>query len=124
MASTVSQPSDHTDPYARPYIGRMVADRVRRSTDPPRSPLSPDPGRRRLTPREREIVLLVAGGLKDSVIAKRLGLATTTVGLHVSKALRRLRLDSRGELAAWVAARRFPDGMGGGLRRGEADPIA
>ena len=93
---------------------------ARRSTDPPRAPLGPDPARRRLTPREHEVALLVAEGLKDAAIARRLGLATNTVGLHVSRTLRRLRLDGRRELVAWVAARRFPNGMGGDLRRSEA----
>lgn len=90
---------------------------ARRSTDPSRTPSAPDPTRRRLTAREREVALLVADGLKDAVIARRLGLAATTTGHYIRRILQRLQLKDRRELAAWVAARRSSDDAGRRLRR-------
>ena len=80
----------------------------RRSTDPPRAPLAPDLTRRRLSARELEIALLVAEGLKDFLIARRLGLSTSTVGTHVRRIQSRLGLDDRAGIIAWVEARRSP----------------
>ena len=91
---------------------------ARRATDPSRTPLGGDPTRRRLTDRERVVALLVADGLPDLLIARHLGIAPATVGNYVRRICLRLRLDERRALAAWVAARRGPDG---GLRRGEAE---
>jgi DNA-binding NarL/FixJ family response regulator len=99
----------------------MTTERTRRDSDPPHVPLAPDPTRRRLTAREQEIALLVGDGLKDAVIAKRLGLTVSTTGHYIRKVLRRLRLGSRGELVAWVAVRRSSTGVGGMLRRVEAN---
>lgn len=99
----------------------MSTERTRRNTDPPHTPLAPDPTRRRLTAREQEIALLVGHGLKDAVIAKRLGLTVSTTGHYIRKVLRRLRLGSRGELVAWVAVRRSSTGAGDVLRRVETN---
>ena len=83
-------------------------------------PDMPDPTARRLSPRERQVALLVAEGLKDADIAGRLGLKPGYVGVCIQRIRRRLDLGSRAEVAAWVAARRDPDELGGHLRR--ADP--
>src|SRR6476469_3886062 len=96
---------------------------MRRSDDDPdqtRVLLGPDPSRRRLSPREREVALLMADGLKDELIARRLGISAATVGNYVMRIRRRLKLDSREELAAWVRARIDPDDPSGRLRRQHA----
>jgi len=95
----------------------------RRQADPPRSPLAPDPTRRRLSARELQIALLVADGLKDVVIARGLGLSASTVATHVRRIQSRLGLHGRQELAAWVNARRDRDHPEAGLRRGESDRV-
>ncbi len=82
--------------------------------------MRPDPSVRRLSPREREIALLVADGLKDPAIARQLDLSRWTVASYVQRVKRRLNLADRAEIAAWVMARRFPDAPEGWLRR--ADP--
>jgi DNA-binding NarL/FixJ family response regulator len=92
----------------------------RRATDPPRAPLGVDPARRRLTDRERAVALLVAGGLPVAAIAARLGLAPGTVSNYTQHILRKLDLDSRRELAAWVNARRDSADPEARLRRTRA----
>jgi DNA-binding CsgD family transcriptional regulator len=89
-----------------------------RATDPPVAPGAPDPTRRRLSAREREIALLIGAGRKDIVIARRLGLSSSTVRTHVRNMQFRLSLATRAELVAWVAARYTPDHPEDGLRRG------
>jgi DNA-binding NarL/FixJ family response regulator len=63
---------------------------------------------RRLTERERQVALLVAEGLKDVVIARRLGLSASTVAAYVRNIKQRLKLDTRAEITAWVTARLDP----------------
>lgn len=57
----------------------------------------------RLTPRQREVSVLIAGGMTNEQIAQRLVLTTGTVANHVEAILRRLEVDSRTEIAALVA---------------------
>jgi len=54
----------------------------------------------RLTAREHEVATLLAGGLSNKHIARRLSLANATVKNHVHKILEKLRLERRGEVAA------------------------
>jgi DNA-binding CsgD family transcriptional regulator len=57
----------------------------------------------RLTPRQREVSILIAGGLTNEQIAQQLVLTSGTVANHVEAILRRLELDSRTKIAALVA---------------------
>jgi predicted ATPase/DNA-binding CsgD family transcriptional regulator len=58
-----------------------------------------------LSRREAEVALLVAEGMTSRSIAGRLHLAERTVENHVQSALNKLNLNSRAQLAAWVAHR-------------------
>ncbi len=57
-----------------------------------------------LTPAERNVADLVAGGLTNPEIAARLGIRAGTVKDHVSSALRKLGVRTRAELAAAVSS--------------------
>ncbi len=60
-----------------------------------------------LTPREREVLQLIARGYRYKEIAARLHLSVKTVEAHVSSVLRKLQLSSRHELTRWAADRRL-----------------
>jgi len=57
----------------------------------------------RLTPRQREVSILIGGGMTNEQIAQRLVLTPGTVANHVEAILRRLDVDSRTKIAALVA---------------------
>jgi DNA-binding CsgD family transcriptional regulator/uncharacterized protein YkwD len=60
----------------------------------------------RLTPRQEQIIKLVAAGLGDKEIAARLGLAPNTVRTHLQRLFRQHGLRNRAEAAAeWVTLR-------------------
>jgi DNA-binding NarL/FixJ family response regulator len=60
-----------------------------------------------LTPREREVLQLIARGYRYKEIAARLHLSVKTIETHVSSVLRKLQLSSRAELTHWAAQRRL-----------------
>lgn len=57
-----------------------------------------------LTPRQRQVIHLIAEGLTNKEIASRLGIAVHTVKTHVHAVLTALKLRSRLELAVLVYA--------------------
>lgn len=58
-----------------------------------------------LSPREQEVLQLIARGYTYREIASRLFLSVKTVETHVSAVLRKLQLSNRHELTAWAARR-------------------
>ena len=56
-----------------------------------------------LTPRELEVLKLVAQGLSNPDVAQRLALSEHTVHRHLANILRKLGLSSRVAAAAWGA---------------------
>ena len=60
-----------------------------------------------LTPREREVLQLIARGYRYKEIAARLHLSVKTIESHVSSVLRKLQLSSRHELTRWAHERRL-----------------
>jgi DNA-binding NarL/FixJ family response regulator len=55
-----------------------------------------------LTLREREVLVLVAGGLNNRRIAEHLGISERTARTHVSNILLKLNLASRTQAALWA----------------------
>lgn len=70
-------------------------------------PVPIDPELDLLTPREREVMRLLARGYAYKEIARRLTISIKTVETHASAVLRKLQLSSRNELASWAARRRL-----------------
>ena len=62
-----------------------------------------------LTPRERDIVRILARGASNKDIARELDLAESTVKIHVRNVLRKLNLSSRVQIAIHALARDLAD---------------
>lgn len=60
-----------------------------------------------LTPREREVLRLIARGYTYREAATELVLSTRTIESHVSSVLRKLQMSNRRELARWASDRRL-----------------
>jgi DNA-binding NarL/FixJ family response regulator len=60
-----------------------------------------------LTPREREVLRLIARGYSYKELARELSISVKTVETHVSAVLRKLQLSTRHQLTRWAAERRL-----------------
>jgi DNA-binding NarL/FixJ family response regulator len=78
-ARAVASGESYVDPRLNPFIlGRVSTEDI---------PV--------LTPREREVMALLAEGLKGSQVAKRLGISPDTVRTHVENAMEKLEARTR-----------------------------
>jgi NarL family two-component system response regulator LiaR len=78
-----------------PVIARKVLDEL---SQPSERPPTPDP----LTPREVEVLRLVAQGLQNPEIAEKLVITEATVRTHVSNIMSKLHLASRTQAALYA----------------------
>ena len=62
-----------------------------------------------LTEREREVLALVAAGLPNKLIARKLEISEKTVKTHLTSIYRRIGVDSRTEAALWARQRGIGD---------------
>ena len=90
------------DAVFSPRLAGFVLDAFRAG-----EPLGTDPQLETLTPREREVLQLIARGYLYKEIAARLHLSVKTVEAHVSSVLRKLQLSTRHELTRWAQERRL-----------------
>ena len=60
-----------------------------------------------LSPREREVMRLIARGYTYKETAQELFLSVKTIETHVSNVLLKLQLSNRNELARWASDRRL-----------------
>ena len=90
------------DAVFSPRLAGFVLDAFRAG-----EPLGGDSELDNLTPREREVLQLIARGYRYKEIAARLHLSIKTVEAHVSSVLRKLQLSSRHELSRWAQQRRL-----------------
>ena len=83
-------------------IGEATEDRARRASDMRGANGGAPTGKgvERLTPREREVLDLMAGGLDNRAIAAKLGIQYTTVRGHVRSVVEKLGARSRLEAVA------------------------
>ncbi len=66
-----------------------------------------DPEFDQLTPRERQVLRLIARGYAYKEIARELGISAKTMESHMSAVLRKLQLANRYQLTNWAAERRM-----------------
>lgn len=72
----------------------------------------------RLTPRQRDILALVADGLTNKQVARSLGVSAGTVKVHLAQILRTLGVQNRTQAVALaVGAKRRPEGGRGPVAR-------
>ena len=88
-----------------PRLAGFVLDAF--AAGPPAGRPSFDPELDQLTPREREVLRLIARGYTYREIAKELFISVKTVESHVSSVLRKLQLSTRHQLTRWAAERRL-----------------
>jgi DNA-binding NarL/FixJ family response regulator len=93
------------DAVFSPRLAGFVLDAF--AGDPGAMPTSGDPDLDRLSPREREVLRLIARGYTYREVARELVLSVKTIETHVSNVLRKLQLSNRNELTRWAAARRL-----------------
>ena len=91
------------DVVVSPRLAGFVLDAFR---DAPVAP-SVDPELDQLTPREREVLRLLARGYAYKEIASELFISVKTVETHASNVLRKLQLSNRHQLTRWAADRRL-----------------
>jgi DNA-binding NarL/FixJ family response regulator len=66
-----------------------------------------DPELDQLSPREREVLRLIARGYTYKEVARDLTISAKTVESHVSSVLRKLQLSTRHQLTKWATDRRL-----------------
>ena len=86
-----------SDYVVRPYAPDELLARVRRLLEEQTAHIGADFG---LTPREREILQLLADGLTPTQISDRLFISPRTVGSHVENLFRKLGVSSRTQALA------------------------
>jgi DNA-binding NarL/FixJ family response regulator len=102
LAAAITRVADG-DVVFSPRLAGFVLDAFR---DAPAMP-SIDPEIDLLTPREREVLRLLARGYAYKEIASELFISIKTVETHASNVLRKLQLSNRHQLTRWAADRRM-----------------
>ncbi|HEV2427859.1 MAG TPA: response regulator transcription factor [Acidimicrobiales bacterium] len=93
------------DAVFSPRLAGFVLDAFA-ATDPGLARLATDPELDQLTPRERDVLRLIARGYSYKDIATSLSISVKTVESHVSSVLRKLQLSNRHQLTRWANERR------------------
>ena len=95
------------DAVFSPRLAGFVLDAFASGPAPDVSEPSFDPELDQLTPREREVLRLIARGYTYKEIARELYISVKTVETHVSSVLRKLQLSTRHQLTRWATERRL-----------------
>jgi len=107
------EPEDLLKQMHQAAVGRMViserltallAEALRNN-----KPSQSTPDYHSLTPREQQILKLIAAGLSNKMIARRLDISEGTVKVHVKHLLKKLSLRSRVEVAVWAVQQGLTD---------------
>jgi DNA-binding NarL/FixJ family response regulator len=102
LADAITRVADG-DVVFSPRLAGFVLDAFR---DAPVAP-AVDPEIDQLTPREREVLRLLARGYAYKEIASQLFISIKTVETHASNVLRKLQLSNRHQLTRWAVDRRM-----------------
>ncbi|OLR90561.1 response regulator [Actinokineospora bangkokensis] len=103
LATAVQRVADG-DAVFSPRLAGFVLDAF--ADRPGAAPIS-DPELDLLTPRERDVLRLLARGYAYKEIAAELFISVKTVETHVSSVLRKTQLSNRYELSRWASDRRL-----------------
>jgi DNA-binding NarL/FixJ family response regulator len=103
LADAIARVADG-DAVFSPRLAGFVLDAFR---DAPVPPAAVDPEIDLLTPREREVLRLLARGYAYKEIASQLFISIKTVETHASNVLRKLQLSNRHQLTRWAVDRRM-----------------
>jgi DNA-binding NarL/FixJ family response regulator len=90
-----------------PRLAGFVLDAFRDTAESATGPRPIDPELDQLTPREQEVLRLLARGYSYREIGAELFISIKTVETHASNVLRKLQLSSRHQLSRWAAERRI-----------------
>jgi DNA-binding NarL/FixJ family response regulator len=93
------------DAVFSPRLAGFVLDAFAGGAGVPQTGL--DPELDQLSPREREVLRLIARGYTYKEVARDLTISSKTVESHVSSVLRKLQLSTRHELTKWATDRRL-----------------
>ena len=94
------------DAVFSPRLAGFVLDAFS-STPTTSAAIAVDPELDQLSPREREVLRLIARGYTYKEVARDLTISAKTVESHVSSVLRKLQLSTRHELTRWATDRRL-----------------
>lgn len=89
-------------PYFTEHVSEVLLGRFLRPDAPAAAPGAPVEPPERLTPREREIVQLLAEGSGTKEIARRLGVGTETVRTHRAAVMKKLGVHSVVEVVRYA----------------------
>lgn len=81
---------------------QMTGKLVQEIRQPKGGPAAGDSEREKLSPREKEIITLLAKGASNKEMARVLGVAESTVKIHVQNILKKLHLSSRVQAAVYA----------------------
>jgi DNA-binding CsgD family transcriptional regulator len=85
--------------------------------------VSPDPKDLIIpTPRERELMMLIARGMQNKNIAYELKISENTVRAHIGNIMRKFRLHNRTQIAIIFALQAAPRSLRRGLAKAEGHP--
>ena len=93
------------DAVFSPRLAGFVLDAFANADDPSIAILAFDEELDQLTPRERQVLRLIARGYSYRDIGTELSISTKTVESHVSSVLRKLQLSNRHQLSNWASRR-------------------
>jgi two-component system nitrate/nitrite response regulator NarL len=85
-----------------PLIAQKFADSLRDLTKNNNEVATPETVPAKLSPREREIIIMLARGSSNKEIAQTLGLSESTIKIHVQGILRKLNIAKRVQAAVYA----------------------